>query len=50
MTMTIKRFEDIRAWQEARILTKQVYSLCKISQDSAMTDGYATNCRQPQFR
>ncbi len=31
MTMTIKRFEDIRAWQEARNLTKQVYSLCKIS-------------------
>ena len=29
--MTIKRFEDIRGWQEARMLTKQVYSLCKIS-------------------
>ncbi len=29
--MAIKRFEDIRAWQEARTLTKQVYSLCKVS-------------------
>ncbi len=29
--MTIKRFEDIRGWQEARILTKQIYSLCKTS-------------------
>ena len=29
--MTIKRFEDIRAWQEARKLTKHVYSLCKAS-------------------
>ena len=25
--MVIKRFEDIRAWQEARALTKQIYSL-----------------------
>lgn len=29
--MAIKRFEEIRAWQEARALTKQVYSLCKVS-------------------
>ena len=29
--MTIKRFEDIRAWQEARVLTKQIYALCKQS-------------------
>ena len=29
--MTIKRFEDIRGWQEARTLTKQVYNLCKTS-------------------
>jgi four helix bundle protein len=29
--VTIKRFEDIRGWQEARILTKQIYSLCKAS-------------------
>ncbi len=29
--MTIKRFEDIRGWQEARTLTKQVYTLCKVS-------------------
>lgn len=29
--MAIKRFEDIRAWQEARTLTKQVYNLCKVS-------------------
>jgi four helix bundle protein len=27
----IKRFEDIRAWQEARTLTKDVYGLCKTS-------------------
>lgn len=29
--MTIKRFEDIRGWQEARTLTRQVYTLCKAS-------------------
>ncbi len=29
--MTITRFEDIRGWQEARVLTRQVYSLCKTS-------------------
>jgi len=29
--VTIKRFEDIRAWQEARVLTKQIYALCKQS-------------------
>lgn len=28
---TIRRFEDIRAWQEARILTKRIYTLCRIS-------------------
>jgi four helix bundle protein len=25
----IQRFEDIRAWQEARILTKRFYTLCQ---------------------
>ncbi len=29
--MAINRFEDIRAWQEARILTKQIYTLGKTS-------------------
>jgi four helix bundle protein len=29
--MTIKRFEDIRAWQEARKLTKGIYDLCKVA-------------------
>lgn len=29
--MTIKRFEDIRAWQEARNLTKQIYATAKAS-------------------
>lgn len=29
--MTIKRFEDIRAWQEARALTKAIYTLPKVS-------------------
>ncbi len=29
--MAIQRFEDIRAWQEARILTKQVYTVGKTS-------------------
>ncbi len=29
--MTIKRFEDIRAWQEARSLTKQIYAVAKSS-------------------
>ena len=28
---SIQRFEDIRAWQEARILTKRIYSLCRTS-------------------
>ena len=27
----IQRFEDIRAWQEARVLTKRIYSLCRTS-------------------
>ena len=27
--MAIQRFEDIRAWQEARLLTKQVYTITK---------------------
>jgi four helix bundle protein len=27
MPMSIRRFEDIRAWQEARTLTRQVYAL-----------------------
>ncbi len=31
--MAIRRFEDIRAWQEARIFTKQVYTLGKTSPD-----------------
>ena len=31
MRKKIKRFEGIRAWQEARTLTKQIYSLCKMS-------------------
>lgn len=30
--MSISRFEDIRAWQEARILTKQIYELTKEGQ------------------
>jgi hypothetical protein len=29
--MAIKRFEDIRGWQEARALTKQICSLRKVS-------------------
>jgi len=29
--MAIRRFEDIRAWQEARVLTKQIYTLGKTS-------------------
>ena len=29
--MAIKRFEDIRAWQEARVLTKVIYTLGKVS-------------------
>jgi four helix bundle protein len=27
----ILRFEEIRAWQEARVLTKRIYSLCRTS-------------------
>jgi four helix bundle protein len=29
--MAIRRFEDIRAWQEARVLTRQIYTLGKTS-------------------
>jgi four helix bundle protein len=29
--MTIKRFQDIRAWQEARTLTRGIYALAKTS-------------------
>ncbi len=29
--MVIKRFEDIRAWQEGRALTKAIYFLSKVS-------------------
>ncbi len=39
--MQIKRFEDIRAWQEARTLTKQIYSLSnygKFSRDFGLRD------------
>jgi four helix bundle protein len=32
--MTIKRFEDIDAWQEARVLTKEIYRLTKLSKFS----------------
>jgi hypothetical protein len=28
--LLIKRFEDIRAWQEARILTRKIYKLSAI--------------------
>jgi len=28
----IERFEDIRAWQEARILTQQIYGLTRTGQ------------------
>jgi four helix bundle protein len=31
MRMRINRFEDIRAWQEARTLTRKVYTLSKVS-------------------
>jgi len=37
----ITRFEEIRAWQEARVLTKQVYALTKsgaISKDYGLRD------------
>ena len=39
--MSISRFEDIRAWQEARILTKQIYALAKVgslSKDFGLRD------------
>ena len=39
--MTIKRFEDIEAWQRARILTKVVYTFCadgKASKDFGFRD------------
>lgn len=36
-----KRFEDLQAWQEARILTRQIYQLCSsgpISRDFKLRD------------
>jgi|SRR3990172_4243180 len=39
--MSIRRFEDIQAWQEARILTKQIYELTKeglLSKDFGLRD------------
>lgn len=39
--MSISRFEDIRAWQEARILTKQIYGLTRdgvLSKDFGLRD------------
>ena len=39
--MSISRFEDIRAWQEARILTRQIYALTKegtLSKDFGLRD------------
>ena len=39
--MGVNRFEDIRAWQEARVLTKQVYALTKdgaLSRDFGLRD------------
>lgn len=38
--MGIKRFEDIKAWQEARILTKEIYNKTrteKFSRDFGLT-------------
>ena len=39
--MSISRFEDIRAWQEARTLTKQIYAMTKegaLSKDFGLRD------------
>ena len=39
--MSISRFEDIRAWQEARILTKQIYAITgegALSKDFGLRD------------
>jgi four helix bundle protein len=39
--MSINQFEDIRAWQEARTLTKQIYELTKdgaLSKDFGLRD------------
>ncbi len=39
--MGVNRFEDIRAWQGARVLTKQVYTLTKdgaLSKDFGLRD------------
>jgi four helix bundle protein len=39
--MSIRRFEDIQAWQEARILTRRVYELTKegpLSKDFGLRD------------
>ncbi|HOD03514.1 MAG TPA: four helix bundle protein [Anaerolineaceae bacterium] len=38
---SIKRFEDLQAWQEARLLTQQVYALMKengLSKDYGLRD------------
>jgi len=39
--MKIKRFEDIKAWQEARVLTQMAYSVTKphpFNKDFSLTD------------
>ncbi len=39
--MSIRKFEDIRAWQEARVLTKQIYALTQkgaLSKDYGLRD------------
>ena len=39
--MKIERFEDIKAWQEARVLTKTVYAITKkrpFSSDYSLVD------------
>jgi four helix bundle protein len=39
--MGVRRFEDIQAWQEARILTKQVYAMTRegaLSKDFGLRD------------
>ena len=38
---TIKRFEDIQAWQKSRELVREVYQLCqpeKLSKDFSLKD------------
>ena len=36
--MKIEKFEDIIAWQKAKVLTLEIYKICKLSKDYSFND------------